>query len=161
VPQSWPNLVSSLILGYFATTLALWLAHWFAHLRWSPLAGFHVRGHHALYPSSEACLSREFRFGSGWHDSVYAFIPWLVVLAAGIWMALPAFLAAVVTVEATALVALFSHVHAQFHIEGASLARYAPFLRARARHHLHHDRDVNFSVYDHLWDRIFGTFERA
>lgn len=145
--------------GYLSTTFTLWFAHWFAHLRGGPLTGFHVRGHHALYATSGACLSDTFRYGKGWQDSVYAFIPWLGVLASGIWWFLPPGVAVAVTVEAAVVVGLFSYVHEQFHVTGSRLERSAGFRGARAHHFRHHDRAVNFAVYDHTWDRVFGTYE--
>jgi sterol desaturase/sphingolipid hydroxylase (fatty acid hydroxylase superfamily) len=148
----------ALLAGYLATTFTLWFAHRFSHVHGGPLTGFHVRGHHALYPSAGTCLSDAFRYGRGWHDSVYAFLPWLALLASAVWWWLPHGLAALVTVEALAIVGLFSYVHEQFHLAGSWLSPHPAFLRARRRHFLHHDAGVNFAVYDHLWDRAFGTF---
>lgn len=154
-----PLLVVSLLLGgYLATTLALWTAHWFSHLSWSPLRGFHMLGHHALYPDGRHCLTERFVFGSGWHDSVYAFLPWLAIEAIAIWMTLPWEPAVLVTAEAALLVWVFSYVHEQFHIASSRLTGSVHFLRARERHFLHHDRHTNFGVFDHFWDRAFGTF---
>lgn len=150
--------VLALVGGYLATTFTLWFAHWFSHLRGGPLTGFHVRGHHALYSSGGRCLSQTFRYGKGWHDSVCAFLPWLALLAAAIWAWLPLGLAVLVTVEATVIVGLFSHSHEQFHLSGSRLDAQPGFARARRRHFEHHDAGVNYAVYDHLWDRVFGTF---
>jgi sterol desaturase/sphingolipid hydroxylase (fatty acid hydroxylase superfamily) len=151
--------VPALLGGYLATTFTLWFAHWFSHRRGGPLTGFHVRGHHALYPSGAACLADTFRYGVGWHDSVYAFLPWLGLLAGAIWWWLPASVAIVVTLEAVVIVGLWSYVHEQFHLDGSRLETRTGFVRARGRHFRHHDRGVNFAVYDHFWDRVFRTFD--
>jgi len=151
-------LIGALALGYFLTTLTLWIGHWFSHLPWSPLRGFHVLGHHVLYPIGRRSLRDRFLFASGWHDSVYAFVPWFALEGVVIWTILPWALALVVTAEAGVLVLLFSFVHAQFHVISSPLARSARFARARCRHFLHHDEDVNYAVFDHCWDRVFGTF---
>jgi hypothetical protein len=151
----------ALVGGYFATTFALWFSHWFAHLRRGPLTGFHVRGHHRLYPSGAACLADSFRYGKGREDSVYSFVPWLAVLAAAIWWILPLGLAVAVTAEGMVVVGLFSYLHEQFHVSGSRLESSERFLRARALHFRHHDRRVNFAVYDHFWDFAFGTFQRG
>ena len=148
----------ALVSGYFATTFALWFSHWFAHLRGGPLTGFHVRGHHRLYPSGAACLADSFKYGRGREDSVYAFIPWLTLLVAAIWWFLPIGPAIAVTIEGTVIVGLFSYLHEQFHMRGSQLNSSKNFARARERHFLHHDRRVNFAVYDHFWDIAFGTF---
>lgn len=147
-----------LVAGYYLTTLALWGAHRSAHVSWCPLQGFHLLGHHALYPSSKACLADKFLFGSGWHDSTYAFIPWLAIEAALIWMVLPTWSAMIVTVEAALVVWLFSLIHEQVHLTGSRFNGSFPFERARARHFFHHDHDANFALFDHFWDRIFSTY---
>jgi len=152
------GLVILLTAGYYLTTLAVWAAHRFAHISWSPLRGFHLLGHHALYPSSKGCLTEKFMFGSGWHDSIYIFIPWLAVEGALIWVVLPQWSAMVVTVEAVLVIWLFSFVHEQFHVARSHLNGYFPFERARALHFYHHDYDANFALYDHFWDRIFSTY---
>jgi sterol desaturase/sphingolipid hydroxylase (fatty acid hydroxylase superfamily) len=148
----------ALVGGYFATTIILWIAHWFAHVSWSPLRGFHVEGHHALYPDRQHCLTKRFIFGSGRHDSIYAFVPWLVIEAVAIWATVPWGIAIITTAEAALLIGLFSYVHEQFHLVSSRFASSSLFLRARARHLLHHDSEVNFAVFDHCWDRVFGTF---
>jgi sterol desaturase/sphingolipid hydroxylase (fatty acid hydroxylase superfamily) len=147
-----------LVGGYLATTLILWIAHRFSHLSWSPLRGFHVGGHHALYPSRQRCLTERFIFGSGWHDSIYAFVPWLAIEAVVIWTLLPRNIAILTTAEAVLLIWLFSYVHEQFHIGSSRFVRSPLFLRARELHLFHHDQEVNFAVFDHFWDRVFSTF---
>lgn len=157
-------LVSLLAGGYYLTTLALWIAHRFSHVLWSPLRGFHLFGHHALYPSSNESFSERFSFGVGWHDSTYAFAPWLVLEAALIWIVLPQWAAVLVTAEAALVVWVSSHFHEQFHLMNSRFSDFPRFERARARHLLHHDHDVNFAVCDHFWDRVFWTYrppERA
>lgn len=151
-------IVVTLVGGYLATTLTLWIAHWFAHISWGPLRGFHVEGHHALYPSGQHCLTKRFIFGSGWHDSIYAFLPWLAIETVAIWAILPSGIAILTTAEAVLLIWLFSYVHEQFHLVSSRFVSSSLFLRARARHLFHHDSDVNFAVLDHVWDRVFGTF---
>lgn len=150
--------------GYYLTTLALWAAHRLTHYPWNPLRGFHLFGHHALYPSSKESFSERFRFGVGANDSIYAFAPWLALEAALIWIMLPQWTAVMLTVEAALVVWLYSYFHEQFHLTKSRFRDSPLFERARGRHLLHHDRDVNFSVCDHFWDRIFSTYhppERA
>ena len=148
----------ALVGGYLGTTIILWIGHWFSHLSWSPLRGFHVGGHHALYPSGQHCLTERFSFGSGWHDSIYAFLPWLAIEAVAVWAILPWGIAMLTTAEAVILIWLFSYVHEQFHVVSSRFVRSSLFLRARDRHLLHHDCEINFAVFDHFWDRVFGTF---
>jgi sterol desaturase/sphingolipid hydroxylase (fatty acid hydroxylase superfamily) len=148
----------TLVGGYLATTLILWIAHWFAHVSWSPLRGFHVGGHHALYPDRQHCLTKRFIFGAGRHDSIYAFVPWLAIEAVAVWAILPSGIAILTTVESGLLIWLFSYVHEQFHLVSSRFVSSSPFLRARTRHLFHHDCDANFAVFDHFWDRVFGTF---
>lgn len=151
-------LVVLLAAGYYLTTLALWAAHRFSHVSRSPLRGFHLLGHHRLYPSSKRCLAEKFMFGSGWHDSMYIFIPWLALEAALIWLVLPRWSAMVVTVEAALVVWLLSYFHEQFHLTGSRFNGSSSFERARARHFFHHDHNANFALFDHFWDRIFSTY---
>lgn len=152
-------LLGLLAAGYYSTTLALWTAHWFSHFPWNPFKGFHMLGHHSLYPSSRESLSEEFKFGTGWHDSIYAFAPWLALEGAVIWIALPSWSAVFVTAEAALVVWLFSYFHEHIHL-AHSRFNGLPFLeRARDRHFLHHDCDVNFAVLDPFWDRVFSTYD--
>jgi len=143
---------------YYLTTFVLWFSHWFSHLRWSPLKNFHVQGHHLLYPSSKECLDVRFKYGKGWHDSLYTFIPWLGMEVWGIWTFLPFLYAALAIIEGAFIVWAFSYLHEQFHISGTRHVRSDSFLNARYRHFLHHDQCVNYAVLDHFWDRIFGTY---
>ena len=144
--------------GYFATTLVLWLAHWFSHRSWSPLHGFHVLGHHRLYPDAERCLSERFAFAAGWNDSIYAFLPWIALEVAAMWSLFRWEIAAILTAEAALLIQLFSYIHAQFHVRASPLRRSKRFRRARECHFVHHQREANFAVLDHFWDYMFGTF---
>jgi sterol desaturase/sphingolipid hydroxylase (fatty acid hydroxylase superfamily) len=154
-----PLLLGLLAAGYYLTTLALWCAHRFSHSCWNPLASFHMLGHHSLYPSSKGFLSDTFRFGAGRHDSIYAFAPWLALECALIWIALPLWAAVLVTVEAALVVWFLSYLHERIHLAHSRFDILPFFERARARHLLHHDCDVNFAVFDHFWDRLFSTYQ--
>jgi hypothetical protein len=162
------SLTGSLLAGvplavsvYYAATLMIWLGHYVPHRSKSFVREFHVGGHHGLYPDSRHMRTERFRYGQGRHDSLVPMLPWLFVLAAAAWVALPADWAAFACLEVVAIAAAHSHIHAQFHLAAPYFDRHAWFRRARARHAVHHDRDVNFMVADHFWDRVFRTFEPA
>ena len=154
-------LTVTLVGSYYLTTLTLWFGHWFSHLAWSPMRGFHVLGHHALYPDSACLLSSAFRYASGKHDSLYALVPWLVLQQAGLFFLLPAWLFLASLLAAAAILSLTTYCHLQFHVRGAPLERFAWFRLARRVHAAHHDGDVNFMVAHHFWDRVFGTYRDA
>jgi hypothetical protein len=156
--MQWVLFACLLVANYYATTFAVWFGHWSSHLRWSPFRSFHVYGHHRLYPDSAHSRTEHFRFGSGRHDSLYSLLPWLLLLLALQWIALPhwQFLGCV---SETALVAAgISYVHQNFHLTRTPLVRFAWFQRARAIHETHHDDDVNFMIADHFWDRVAQTY---
>src|SRR3954468_22022828 len=67
--------------NYYLTTLTIWLGHWSSHFPSSPTYGFHVGGHHSLYPDSKTSLSDKFLYGSGRHDSLFALLPTLLMQA--------------------------------------------------------------------------------
>jgi hypothetical protein len=146
------------VVNYYATTFSIWLGHWVSHRQQSPFRDFHVLGHHVLYPTSRDMLSHRFRYGSGRHDSIVALIPWLVLQVAGLALVLPLWLVPGAIVELVAGVALLSYLHVQFHQHGSGLAKFDWFMRARAAHAVHHDRDKNYMVVDHFWDRRFHTY---
>jgi sterol desaturase/sphingolipid hydroxylase (fatty acid hydroxylase superfamily) len=64
------------------------------------------------------------------------------------------------TAELVLVAVAHSYVHTHFHLTESWLARFAWFRHAQATHDLHHDRDINFMVFDYFWDRVFGTFEK-
>jgi sterol desaturase/sphingolipid hydroxylase (fatty acid hydroxylase superfamily) len=144
--------------AYAATTLALWVSHWFSHQRKSPLRGFHINGHHRLYPTARRCLSERFLYGAGREDSIYTFLPWLGLELVLFWWLLPASQAAVCTATGALTTSVFSYIHTQFHLRDSGLARWAQFRRAREIHFVHHDLDANYAVLDHFWDRVFRTY---
>lgn len=148
----------SLLGSYYLTTLTLWFGHWFSHWASSPLRGFHVLGHHALYPDSARLRSATFRYASGRHDSLYALIPWLLLQQIVLFAVLPTWLFLTSLLAAIAVLSATTHCHLQFHVSKPWLERFAWFRRARSVHAAHHDRDVNFMVADHFWDRVFGTY---
>lgn len=145
-------------VNYYVTTFSIWFGHWFSHLNWSPFRGFHVLGHHRLYPTSRHLLSDRFRYGSGRHDSIWALVPWLLLQAIVALVALPAWLFLVCLFEIVSITIVTSYIHMQFHLRDSKLARFKRFLNARRVHALHHDLDKNFMVADHFWDRCFGTY---
>ena len=151
-------LAISLIGSYYLTTLSLWFGHWLSHRAASPLRGFHVLGHHALYPGSARVLSRTFLYASGKHDSLYALVPWLVLQQIGLFVLLPEWLFLASLLSAIAILSMTTYCHLQFHVSASALERFAWFRRARSIHAAHHDDDVNFMVADHFWDRVFGTY---
>lgn len=159
-----PALAGGLLMGvvvYYLATLMVWLGHYLPHRPHNPLREFHLGGHHRHYPDSQHTRSERFRYGQGRNDSLVPQLPWLFALAALLGFALPAGYAAAAVVEVFAVAALNSYVHSQFHVTRTWLARFDWFLRARLRHDIHHDRDVNFMVADHFWDRRFRVFEES
>jgi len=148
-----------LAVNYLLTTFTIWFGHWSSHSRHSPLRGFHMGGHHALYPDSRTSLSRSFLYGSGRHDSLFALLPPLLVQIAALGLVAPPWLRPLLWLETIALAAGVSWLHAQFHREGPILDRFSWFPGARAAHFAHHDRDVNFMVGDLFWDRVLRTHE--
>jgi len=158
VGDLWVLGVAVATANYFTTTFAIWFAHWFAHLKRSPLASFHVTGHHAFYPDSAHILSERFIYGRGRQSSIYSLLPWLVLQSLLQFLLLPRGAYLIALAGEILLVVLANQIHSAFHIRGSGLERFACFRRARRRHAIHHDRDVNYMVGDHFWDRVFGTF---
>jgi hypothetical protein len=150
---------SCLVGNYFLTTLNVWFGHWSSHLRKSPTFEFHVGGHHALYPDSCQSLSHRFLYGSGRHDSLFALLPPLLVQAGAFFWLMQGWLRWTLLMEMAVIVAGISCLHAQFHIGNSRLKSFDWFQRARQVHFAHHDREVNFMVGDHFWDRIWHTYE--
>jgi len=148
-----------LVAGYYGTTLAIWFGHWFSHFPWSPTHEFHVGGHHALYPDSQRSVSTRFLYGTGRHDSLFALLPPLLLEALVILWLTSSWMRWTLLLEAALLAAGVSWMHAQFHTGRARFRRQEWFQRARRIHFAHHDRDANFMVADHFWDRVWGTFE--
>lgn len=151
-------LIAVILMNYYVTTFTVWFGHWFSHLKKSPLAPFHVAGHHVFYPDSHHILSQKFIYGQGKKSSIYSLLPWLIVQSLGqfIWFSGTNYMVCLAT--EIALVVVFSQLHGEFHLRGSRLERFAWFRRARQHHALHHDRDVNYMVGDHFWDRLFGTY---
>jgi sterol desaturase/sphingolipid hydroxylase (fatty acid hydroxylase superfamily) len=147
------------LLNYYATTLMIWMGHYLPHRAHGRLREFHMGGHHALYPDSLHTRTASFQYGSGWNDSLVPMLPWLVALASTQWLMFPWPRASLGTLEITLIAAAHSFLHAQFHVFQSPLEGLAWFRRARSIHSLHHDRDVNFMVGDHFWDRVCGTFK--
>lgn len=147
------------IAVYYLTTLMVWLGHYLPHRADSRLREFHLGGHHAHYPDSRHMRGARFMYGSGRHDSLVPQLPWLAGLGLLFWIVLPAAVATVATLELVLVAAANSYLHMHFHLSGSWLLRFAWFRQARDTHDLHHDRDVNFMVADHFWDRRFGTYE--
>ena len=144
--------------NYYLTTLSIWLAHWFSHFRWSPTYEFHVGGHHAIYPDASRSISRTFLYGSGKHDSLFALLPTLLVQALGIALMAHGWMRWALLLELKLIAVAVSWLHAQFHTGRSPLRQYQWFRGARSIHFSHHDRDVNFMVGDHFWDRILRTY---
>jgi hypothetical protein len=152
------EVVASLIGNYYATTGSIWFGHWYSHRSNSPFRGFHVLGHHALYPDSHSCHSTIFRAGSGWHDSTVALAPWLILQILAEFLLLPLPIFALCLFEAILLMIAFSYIHVQFHLERPSFAGFKWFDRSHALHLVHHDMETNYMVLDHFWDQRFHTF---
>lgn len=148
-------------VNYYVATFCLYVGHWFSHLPWSPLRNHHILSHHWLYPHSSDCQTTSFHMATGEHDSSKALLPWLVPPLVLYGLALPPILAVVSTVELALATAVISWIHVHFHLIDSPLACWGWFLTARDRHALHHDRDLNFAVADHTWDRVFRSFVEA
>jgi hypothetical protein len=146
---------------YYLATLMIWIGHYLPHRADSRLRQFHMGGHHAHYPDSRHARSAQFRYGRGRHDSLVPQLPWLIGLGFVLWTVLPAGWGLAAVVEVVLVAAAHSYVHMHFHLEHGWLTHFAWFRRAQAAHDLHHDRDVNFMVADHFWDRLFGTYQAA
>jgi sterol desaturase/sphingolipid hydroxylase (fatty acid hydroxylase superfamily) len=152
-------LLIAAIAVYYLTTLMIWVGHYVPHRPNSRLREFHIGGHHTLYPDSQHARSPRFLYGWGRHESLVPQLPWLVVLAAVFWVVLPQGLALAATTELLVVASVHSYVHTQFHLTSSWMSRFAWFRHAQTTHDLHHDRDINFMVFDYFWDRVFGTFE--
>jgi sterol desaturase/sphingolipid hydroxylase (fatty acid hydroxylase superfamily) len=144
---------------YYLSTLMVWLGHFLPHRPGSVLREFHMGGHHTHYPDSHHTRSERFIYGSGRNDSLVPQLPWLIALGVTLWWVLPGGYGWAAAAEVTLVAALNSYVHMHFHLERSWLLRFAWFRHARATHDIHHDRDVNFMVADHFWDRWLGTYE--
>lgn len=147
--------------NYYAATLTLWLAHWFAHRRWSPWRAHHVYSHHRVYPDSARFTTERFVFAQGRYDSNKAFLPWFLAPTAASLAFLPPALAAISLAELVLATSWIAWIHVEVHLRAPRLAGRPWFERARRRHAHHHDGDRNYAVGDALWDRVFGTFEEA
>jgi sterol desaturase/sphingolipid hydroxylase (fatty acid hydroxylase superfamily) len=145
---------------YYLSTLMVWLGHYLPHRPGSRLREFHIGGHHTHYPDSQHMRGRRFVYGSGRHDSLVPQLPWLFSLGLLLWWTLPGAYGGWAALEVALIAGLNSYIHLHFHLDRSWLQRFAWFRRARAIHDIHHDRDVNFMVADHFWDRVFGRFER-
>jgi sterol desaturase/sphingolipid hydroxylase (fatty acid hydroxylase superfamily) len=148
------------IAVYYLSTLMIWVGHYLPHRPASRLREFHIGGHHALYPDSQHARSPRFLYGWGRHESLVPQLPWLIGLGLVFWVVLPRAFAWAATAELVLVAVVHSYVHAQFHLTTSWLERFAWFRHAQATHDLHHDRDINFMVFDYFWDRVFGTFEK-
>lgn len=148
------------IAVYYLTTLMIWLGHVLPHRPSSRLRDFHMDGHHAHYPDSRHARNERFVYGKGRNDSLVPQLPWLIALGIALWTLLPGMQAWLAAIELTLIAAAHSYVHMHFHLRHSWLCRFAWFRHAQAAHDIHHDRDVNFMVGDHFWDRRFGTFEQ-
>jgi sterol desaturase/sphingolipid hydroxylase (fatty acid hydroxylase superfamily) len=144
---------------YYLSTLMVWLGHYLPHRPDSVLREFHMGGHHTHYPDSHNTRSERFIYGSGRNDSLVPQLPWLIGLGIVLWWVLPGGYGWAAAAEVAVVAALNSYVHMHFHLERSWLLRFAWFRYARATHDIHHDRDVNFMVADHFWDRRLGTYE--
>jgi hypothetical protein len=147
------------VVVYYLTTLMIWIGHYLPHRPDSRMREFHLGGHHRHYPDSVHARSENFHYGRGRNDSLVPQLPWLVGLGVALWLSLPVGAAVAAVLEVTLIAAAHSYVHLHFHLRRSWLARYAWFRRAQAHHDLHHDRDVNFMVADHFWDRVFARYE--
>lgn len=145
---------------YYLATLMIWIGHYLPHRPDSRLREFHMGGHHSHYPDSSRMRGANFIYGKGRNDSLVPQLPWLIGLALALWWVLPAGYGLAAVAEVTLLAALNSYVHMHFHLSRSWLWRYEWFRQARAAHDIHHDRDVNFMVADHFWDKVFGTYDR-
>jgi sterol desaturase/sphingolipid hydroxylase (fatty acid hydroxylase superfamily) len=148
------------IAVYYLATLMIWVGHYLPHRADSRLHEFHIGGHHTFYPDSQHARSPQFLYGRGRHDSLVPQLPWLIGLGASFWAILPRNFALGATAELLLVAIVHSYVHTHFHLTRSWLARFTWFRRAQAVHDLHHDRDINFMVFDYFWDRVFGTFEK-
>lgn len=146
------------VANYYTTTFCIWFGHWFSHIKSGPLTALHVLGHHAIYPSSRDIRSPVFRYASWKHDSTITLFPWLLLAAGVEYVLLPGWLFCVCFLESALLVLLLTYVHQEFHLTRSKLSKFDWFLRARSIHHWHHDRDTNYMVADHLWDKLMGTY---
>lgn len=147
------------MFNYYAATLMIWVGHYLPHRPHSRLRRFHMGGHHLLYPYSRHIRTIAFLYGSGWNDSLVPMLPWLALLGSVQWLLMAWPWAAFGTLEITLIAAAHGYLHAQFHVLRTPLEGLGWFRRARSIHSRHHDRDVNFMVVDHFWDRVCGTFE--
>lgn len=143
---------------YYLATLMVWIGHYLPHRPRSWLRDFHLGGHHLHYPDSRHMRTASFVYGKGRNDSLVPQLPWLVGTGVVLCLLLPGVYGWVAASEVAVIALLNSYIHMHFHVERSWLLRYAWFRRARAIHDVHHDRDVNFMVADHFWDRVFGFY---
>lgn len=148
-----------LLLGnYYLTTFSIWFGHWISHVKWSPLRFCHVQGHHRLYPDAQTMRTEAFRFSSGKHDSNIALLPPLLLQTAIAYLCLPHWMFFIYLCETIFVAGLFAYIHIQFHLIESRLEHTHWFRKARRRHEIHHERDMNFMPADHFWDYVFGTY---
>jgi hypothetical protein len=158
---AWFLSIPLAIANYYVTTFSVWLGHRLAHGQSSPTRRFHVDGHHTIYPSSSQArgIAGAYHGGQGTTNSAWALLPSLLLQAVAEAFVLPCWAITLCLVEMVILLAAINHVHEQFHVEKSALERFRWFVRARAIHDVHHDLPCNLMVADHLWDKVFGTFE--
>lgn len=148
------------VANYYVSTFSIWFGHWFSHRPRSALAGFHMLGHHSIFPDSRHTRgnSEAYQGGEGATNSAFSLLPWLVLQVALQAVLLPFGWFSFCAGQLAALLLVINYVHEQFHVEASPLGRFRWFIRARAVHDLHHDEPRNFMVVDHFWDRVFRTF---
>jgi sterol desaturase/sphingolipid hydroxylase (fatty acid hydroxylase superfamily) len=124
-----------------------------------PLSRFHLGGHHAIYPHSDACTSEAgYRGGVGGTNSAFSLLPWLLLQTLFALVVLPWLDGIVSFGETVLLLVVINYVHEQFHQSGSFWARFSSFRAAQRIHFAHHDDDCNYMVFDHTWDRLFKTY---
>jgi sterol desaturase/sphingolipid hydroxylase (fatty acid hydroxylase superfamily) len=158
-PWSVQQLLLVTAATYGATTFSVWFGHRFAHRPGGLLSGFHLRGHHAIYPRSDRCTSDgSYQGGEGGTNSAFALLPWLLLQTALALVVLPWAAGLLSFLETVLLLIAINYVHEQFHRAGSTWERFGWFAAARRVHFVHHDEAVNFMVFDHTWDRLFKTY---
>lgn len=150
---------------FFFGNLLGYLVHVSLHYKWTgKLHRMHMKHHEELYPHYDY-LSISYR-NAGSSNSVYIFVPILTVIVFSLLfifylLGLNIWLIGLIIVESIIIGWIHNYLHDQFHVTPNWLEKFNFFQKWRYFHYIHHiNPKVNYGIFDFLWDKVFGTFQK-
>ena len=153
------------IFVYIIINLLGYLTHRAFHQKWS---GFFYRAHHnhhyIQYPPNDF-FSEAYR-SAGKDNSgkffILAFLPMIIGWFVFVFLAHISLVIGIGVIIEMVIIGLAHDIlHDAFHIQNHWLNKFAIFRRWVELHKIHHiDVSKNYGIFDFLWDRVFGTFEK-